>query len=567
VSTADSAWAVHFLEREAGTVVGEDSQTGSISVFDQPATSGWLPGSLNEGEVSAGFPPDVNRDINALQPPSSISISSLLQTSASSQSPQRPITLRAATGVVLNGAQLPPQDILYILVDLYFKHVNTWCPILERKTTFATLFGSTSLSETDNILMHAIVTVALRFSNDERLTPESKRHFHRVSRERVMEHVVSNASVDALKSAIILYLDEFGSSTGPTCRNMLAVLVQSVTLLGLSSERSAYLKVQDCQSPPLEFCGHVMIHEPENWIDDEGRRRLFWASYMLDRYTAIAGTSSTVLLDDVSVNRFLPCSYDLFSRNVPVMTRLSWQQDEPQQALIREESLGSFSYHCDVLRIMSRIHTFLQQPPPETSNEELVYEWNATYQSLDRALDDWLQSLPGEYSKISGLCHSDPASRVANWFMLHSAFVTAVLRLHSASAYAAPSSSSSSSRGPDEMPPCRRQTPAQHYAAQRCLSAVRSLADITRDLLDADGLNLLGPPFTLSLWMAARCLLVHAAAAAPGGGEADPMVNFFAGTLRIMGQYWELAGRHADMLVRVVQTAREGKLSFADMRR
>lgn len=29
----------------------------------------------------------------------------------------------------------PPYDLLYALVDLYFKHINSWCPILHRKTT------------------------------------------------------------------------------------------------------------------------------------------------------------------------------------------------------------------------------------------------------------------------------------------------------------------------------------------------------------------------------------------------------------------------------------------------
>ena len=33
----------------------------------------------------------------------------------------------------------PPYDLLYALVDLYFKHINTWCPILHRKTTLVGL--------------------------------------------------------------------------------------------------------------------------------------------------------------------------------------------------------------------------------------------------------------------------------------------------------------------------------------------------------------------------------------------------------------------------------------------
>lgn len=51
--------------------------------------------------------------------------------------------------------ELPPYDLLYSLVDLYFKHINTWCPILHRKSTFDALFGPSSLDEADRLLLHA----------------------------------------------------------------------------------------------------------------------------------------------------------------------------------------------------------------------------------------------------------------------------------------------------------------------------------------------------------------------------------------------------------------------------
>ncbi|KAM3487234.1 hypothetical protein MY3957_009482 [Beauveria namnaoensis] len=44
---------------------------------------------------------------------------------------------------------LPPYDLVYSLVDLYFKNVNTWCPILHKKTTLDTLFGPSALQEAD----------------------------------------------------------------------------------------------------------------------------------------------------------------------------------------------------------------------------------------------------------------------------------------------------------------------------------------------------------------------------------------------------------------------------------
>lgn len=198
-----------------------------------------------------------------------------------------------------------------------------------------------------------------------------------------------------------------------------------------------------------------------------------------------------------------------------------------------------------MLRILSRVHDFVRRPVDAASAAD-VAAWRDTYRTLDAALDGWLQSLPSEYGRISALCHSDPASRVANWFMLHSAYVTSVVRLHSPAAYPAGA------------------TAPSHYAMQRCLSAVQSLRDITRDVDEAEGLDLVGPPFAFALWVAARLLLVHAAAV---GGPVDAKVDFFADILACVGEHWEVAANYARVLRRVVQRGRQGGTSFTAMRR
>ena len=132
--------------------------------------------------------------------------------------------------------------------------------------------------------------------------------------------------------------------------------------------------------------------------------------------------------------------------------------------------------------------------------------------------------------------------------MLHSAYVVAVVRLHSAAAYPVV-------RSHVFLP--------SHYAMQRCLSAVQSLGDIARDVYEADGLDLLGPPFAFSLWVAARCLIVHAAAV---GCAIDPKIEFLIETLNHVGQYWELASEYAKVLQRVVQKGRQNNMNFASMR-
>lgn len=459
---------------------------------------------------------------------------------------------RAGSSPLSGGPDHPPHDMIYTLVDLYFKHCNTWCPILERKTTFGAFFGSTSMSEVDRILLHAIVATTLRFLKDPRLSPEMRAHYHSVSKNTVMIYAMEHVSVGALKALVILALDELGTSNGPRGWNLLSLLTQNVRHLDLCEENSMYLFAGDEDIPHTGSVRRIAVSRPESWIEDEGRRRLCWMVYLLDRYATVATTTFDFMLDGKAMKRVLPCSYDLFSRNVPVETRSLGstvdQHGRASYAVDKPENLGSFSYHCEILRILSRVHEFLKTPVDITSSAEMA-GWRSTYRSLDSALDNWLQSLPSEYSRISALCHSDPVSRVANWFMLHSAYVTAVIRLHSSAAYP-------TFRSHIFVP--------SHYAMQRCLSAVQSLRDTTQDVYEANGLDLVGPPFAFSLWVAARLLIVHAATV---GRPVDSKIDFFIDILGYVGRNWEVASNYARILARVVQRGRQSEMVFTAMRK
>ncbi|RKU49158.1 hypothetical protein DL546_008426 [Coniochaeta pulveracea] len=498
------------------------------------------------------------------------------------------------------GEDLPPNDVLYTLVDLFFKHTNTWIPILDRKTTFATFFGSTSLTEADRIVLYAIVACTLRFSKDPRLTPELKRHYHESAKRRVELYAFENVNIEASRALVILLVDVLGTSNGPRGWNLLALIVQNAKQLGLFAETKVYLAPGPGCVPETGSLRMVAIAQPRSFIEDEGRRRLAWVIYQLDRYATIATTTFDFMLHDKDMNRHLPCSYDLFSKNVPVETCPcpSWEalHDLGGSSAFpllhgRHDNLGSFSHHCQILRILSGIHDFLKTPLDITSAAAIT-KWRNTHQTLDAALNTWLQNLPGEYSRVSALCHSDPASRVANWFMLHSVFVTSAVRLHSAAAYPITSILRSPVVGQQQQHQQQHQQPKQqdqvqqggtaaigggqmsngvdsdfspsYHAVRSCLSAVNSLCDIVRDVREVDGLDLLGPPFAFSLWMAARVLIVHAAAT---GSAVDPKVDFFIETLAHVGRFWEVAGNYAKILTRVVQKGRDGLVSFSDMRR
>jgi hypothetical protein len=393
------------------------------------------------------------------------------------------------------------------------------------------------MEEGDRVLAHAIVATTLRFSQDPRLTPQSRRRYHDLSKQRVQLYALNNPTVRALQSLVILALDVLGTSNGPHGASLLALIAQNIVHLGLGREKGVFLETPEC--PSIGTVQAFVLPQPKSWIEDEERRRLFWMTYILDRYATI-DTAFDFALNEREMDRALPCRYDQFSENVPVETRWFRWTERSETIVNCPENCGSFSFHCEVLRILSRVHRFLKRPVDIGSASE-VQQWRDTYRGLGAELDSWLHNLPGDYGKISQLCHSDPASKIANWIMLHAAFVTATIRLHSSAAY----------------PTIRSHvfTPSFN-ATQKCLSAVESLREIAQDVVNTRGLDLLGPPFAFSLWVSARLLLVHAATMEC---EVDPKIHFFISTLEQMGQFWEVAQNYANILSHVVREHQESE--------
>lgn len=197
---------------------------------------------------------------------------------------------------------LPPYDLLYALVDLYFKYVNTWCPILHRRSTLDSLFGPNPLEEADRILLHAIVATTLRFSTDPRLTEDRRRHYHDISKQKVLLYGLENSSVKALQALVILALDLVGSSNGPPGWNLLALITRSVVQLGLAVETTSFSVSPNY--PSIYTLRAMVLPDADNFIEEESRRRLFWMVYLLDRYATIA-TAFEFALDEKVISFLL----------------------------------------------------------------------------------------------------------------------------------------------------------------------------------------------------------------------------------------------------------------------
>ncbi|KAL5340529.1 putative C6 transcription factor [Aspergillus crustosus] len=428
---------------------------------------------------------------------------------------------------------LPPYDLLYALVDLYFEHLNTWCPILHRRTTLDTFFGPSPLEEADRMVLYSIVATTLRFSNDSRLTEQARKRYHDSSKQKVLLYGLENSSVKALQALVILALDLVGSSNGPPGWKLLALITRSVVQLGLAVEAQSTLISP--VYPSIYTLRAVTLPESESWIEDEGRRRLFWMVYLLDRYSTLA-TAFDFALDDKDIDRKLPCKDEYFIKNQPVETRWFQSSNDRPDHLIRSENVGSFGLYVEILGILSRVHAFLKRPVDIGTLTD-VEDWQSTYRKLDNELTTWEFNLPSEYSyenasrAFSGSKHK---GHHCDWVQLHSVYQTAVIRLHSSAAYP-------TTRSPIFTP--------SYSASQRCLLAVDNILSVTRFVVNNGILDKLGPPFAFTLWVSARLLLVHGSTIAH---TVSPDIIFIVDTLSRMGKYWKVAERYSSLLQRVL---------------
>ncbi|DAA75148.1 TPA_exp: putative C6 transcription factor [Trichophyton benhamiae CBS 112371] len=436
-----------------------------------------------------------------------------------------------------HNADLPPYDLLYSLVDLFFEHINGWLPILHRRTTLDTLFGPSPLSEEDRMLLYAIVATTLRFSKDTRLNEENKKRYHDVCKQKVILYGLDNSSVTALQALVILTLDVVGTSNGPPGWKLLAVIARSVVQLGLAVEATSSLVAT--MFPSIYTLRANILPDSRNWVEDEGRRRLFWAAYLLDRYSTIA-TAFDFALDIKEVDRKLPCKDEYFVKNQPVETRFL-DTHEQLECVSRSQYMGSFGFYMEVLGILSKIHLFLKRPVDISAITD-VNQWQSTYRKLDNELTAWEYQLPKEYSFAMStryLAPSKSRSVHCGWIMLHAAYQTTIIRLHSSAAYP-------TTRSPIFTP--------SYGAIQRCLAAVERIRTIAGFVVDNNVLDKFGPPFAFTLWVSARLLLVNGSTVAH---TLDPAINFFVDSLRRMGQYWKVAKRYSEILQRVLDEYNE----------
>ncbi|KAK7203059.1 fungal-specific transcription factor domain-containing protein [Myxozyma melibiosi] len=463
---------------------------------------------------------------------------------------------------------LPPYDVLLRLVKLYIDNINSWFCIFDPHEILSRVFDSSGLLNSDDIIIPAIVAATLRFLPADEMCDADKDHFHTAASQKIMLQALEIPTLESLEAMVILAVDVVGTSNGPKCWPILAMICSIALKLGLNRDRpaplsSGTLTPQNGAQEGINTAGVPIIPESADAIVEERRRRLFWGIYLLDRYSAI-GSSFMFDIPSSEVQRRLPFlsyspqqSSNLYSSEFPWLSNShppksnastsSTSANPSSTTDIPSPSSSStpvylepFAYQLDLLGILSAIHEFLRRQVNINSKTDSE-RWQIQYRKFVLLLDEWRLRLPSEFAtteKVIERFRSDEEDKLDPiWIHLHSLYHTTVIRINSSAGY-----------------PYRQSANFQANSEARA----RSLASVSQIVSLAEYLSTkpsrfyksIGPHYAFTLWVAARLSIVHSFVTKKMlSDDIATLVKTLAG----IGEYWQVAKRYSDLLLFVIE--------------
>ncbi|KAL2129552.1 hypothetical protein VTI74DRAFT_7617 [Chaetomium olivicolor] len=297
--------------------------------------------------------------------------------------------------------------------------------------------------------------------------------------------------------------DTIGSGRGPSSWSIVGSMTRTVEQLQLSVED------EDLPPPSRVLIKRMAFLPPcRNWSETEERRRVFWNTFLLDRFCSIA-TGWNLSLTSADVKRRLPCEGDLWEAGEPLETPTpyfgfadqvrgaganSLPMARPENEA--QDSLGGFAYCIEATVSLSLVTSFFLQQPVDVLNRQEVQLWLLKFKQLDLRLVQWKIFLPDQWREACALNRDNVLD--PNLTLAHISHNTAVVLLHQGIAYPAPEWQASGIRLPSAS------------SSETCLAAATEVVIIAEKFLQGSS-HLTNPQFAFCLFICGRMLLAHAA--------------------------------------------------------
>ncbi|TVY24175.1 Citrinin biosynthesis transcriptional activator [Lachnellula hyalina] len=376
---------------------------------------------------------------------------------------------------------LPPDDLIDDLVEIYFRSIHPWIPILHVRH-FRARMKIPDQRRNLTTIFHAIVSLCIRFSEDARVSdPNVRARYSKRSRQTVILQSMESFSVENLQALVICAFDTIGSGRGPSAWSIVGSMTRTVEQLQLSVEDEDQTKSAEFLIKRMAFLAPC-----KSWIEREERRRWNFS------------------LTSADVRRRLPCEGALWEEGNPLNTPTPYfgvadkstnsALPTSRPELDDQASIGGFAYCIEASESLSLVSTFFLRHAVNVSNIHDVQVWLMRFKELDLRLVQWKIFLPERWREACAL-NSDGIMD-PNLTLAHITHNTAVGLLHQGIAYPSQEWQSSPIRLPSVS------------SAETCLAAATEVAVIAEKYLQ-DSLSLTNPQFAFCLFMSGRMLLAH----------------------------------------------------------
>lgn len=427
--------------------------------------------------------------------------------------------------------ELPPDEVLFSLVEIYFQLIHPWIPMLHVRN-FRQRMKDPSQRGQITTICHAIVSICARFSDNTRLghDREARSQKAKRSREIVILQSMQSFSVENLQALIIVAFDTIGSGRSPSAWSVVGSMTRTVEQLQLSVEPADDEETRSADTFQNQIKRAAFLSPARDWSELEERRRVFWNVFLMDRFCSIA-TGWNLSLTSADVKRRLPCEgalweagdaletptpffgvSDKYNQASTSLSSLSQAQKNNTQANEMrlptaraesedQESLGGFAYCIEATESLSLVTSFFLQKTVDVSKAQDVQMWLMRFKQLDLRLVQWKIFLPERWREACAL--NEDGNMDPNLTLAHITHNVAVILLHQGIAYP-------SAEWQAVLPNIGVRLPSAS-SAETCLIAGTEVVTIVERFLRDNPVTLTNPQFAFCLFICGRMLLAHAA--------------------------------------------------------
>ncbi|CAH0040205.1 unnamed protein product [Clonostachys rhizophaga] len=425
---------------------------------------------------------------------------------------------------------LPSNALLDAIMDFYFLRIQPWIPLIHAPK-FQREVQSHDGRQRNAVVLHAMIVATLRHLSPDvhGLSRETVKATIKRSRDYVLRAAMSGLSVENLQAFAIVAFIHIGSGESARAWPIIGSMTRSVQYLQLSVES------EDTKQRNSFLTSLPTLPDPENWVEEEERRRVFWNIFILDRFCSVTtGWNNSLTATDVSRRlpvcggkwynetpcltpyfgiwsrsaaslgnsiTFLPTHYaspskasntDSGAVESPVPIRQRAKPDAPLDI----SNIGAFAYYIESIESLSRVNTYFLQQEVDFGDKQEVLSWLTRFKELDLRLVHWKMFLPNQWKDSGASREAMPGIMDPNMTAANATHNVSMILLHQKIAYPGP-----------ELAGIKLPSSC---SAETCLSAAVETANICNQFLEQTTKEVLvTPQLGFCAFISARILLVH----------------------------------------------------------